>query len=81
MCMVKNCMYFYVLFCSDEYTMLCLGGSTKSNETALTLIDECALRPGICGGGRCIDTPSGFACDCFLGYEKRKNDDVQVCEG
>lgn len=67
---------------SDEYATLCLGGS-KKNETTIvvTKVDECALRAGICGGGRCIDTPDAFDCDCYPGYHKQKSGDAQVCEG
>ena len=45
------------------------------------LVDECILRPGICGGGRCIDTPDAFNCECYPGYQKQKRGDAQVCEG
>lgn len=71
-------------FVADEYVSLCLGGSAGRNDTSgmsLTQVDECALRPGICGGGRCIDTADGFVCECYTGYAKKKNVDVQVCEG
>lgn len=66
---------------SEEYATLCLGGSKKNDTMIVTKVDECALRPGICGGGRCIDTPDAFTCDCYPGYQKQKSGDVQVCEG
>lgn len=63
-----------------EYNKLCLGGRT--NQTALNLVDECGLRPEICGtGGKCIDTVDGYACECHAGYSKSRHEDSQVCEG
>lgn len=63
--------------------MLCgLGGSVSTvNTSSIIPVNECVLRPGICGGGRCIDTPDSFTCDCYQGYYKKKSDDAQVCEG
>lgn len=54
----------------DAYESLC-GDRTISG------IDECALRPDICGGGRCIDTPDGYKCECHPGFKKGQS---QVCE-
>lgn len=42
------------------------------------LINECALRPTICGGGKCIDTVHGYNCECFPGYAQGSS---QFCEG
>ncbi|XP_025412034.1 fibrillin-2-like isoform X2 [Sipha flava] len=62
-----------------EYVKLCLGGI--ANQTVLNLVDECGLRPEICGaGGRCIDTVDGYACECFSGFTKSRHEDSQVCE-
>lgn len=63
-------MCIYILF-ADAYDLLC-GDSTRAG------IDECALRPDICGGGRCIDTPDGYKCECHQGFKKGQS---QVCEG
>lgn len=65
---------------NDDYNVLCLGGISSRNYTSYPLVDECILRPGICGGGQCTDTLTGFNCDCFTGYEKHKNNGIQVCE-
>lgn len=63
-----------------EYIKLCLGG--KANQTVLNLVDECGLRPDICGtGGKCIDTVDGYACECYPGFTKSRHEDSQVCEG
>ncbi|XP_050313522.1 fibrillin-2-like [Anthonomus grandis grandis] len=42
-----------------------------------TLVDECMLRPTICGHGKCVDQPEGYDCICDPGYRKGKS---QVCE-
>lgn len=41
-------------------------------------INECVLRPEICGKGKCIDTVAGYECECDPGYRLGKNN---VCEG
>lgn len=41
-------------------------------------INECMLRPDICGEHQCVDTYSGYECICKPGYRKGHN---QVCEG
>ncbi|XP_065222296.1 fibrillin-2-like [Planococcus citri] len=64
---------------SEDYATLCLGGSTP-NVSIPTLVDECGLRPGICGGGQCVDVAEGFTCNCYPGYKKQKSGDAQVCE-
>ena len=69
-----------MVFYTVDYAMLCLGGSTP-NVSIPTLVDECALRPGICGGGQCVDIAEGFVCNCYPGYKKQKSGDAQVCEG
>ena len=35
---------------------------------SLREIDECALLPGICRHGRCLNTVGSFTCDCDPGY-------------
>ena len=35
---------------------------------SLREIDECALLPGICRHGRCLNTVGSFTCDCHPGY-------------
>lgn len=34
-----------------------------------TDIDECRISPDLCGQGACVNTPGGFECECFPGYE------------
>ncbi len=44
-------------------------GVIKDPVTNLTReIDECALLPGICQHGTCVNTPGSFACECELGF-------------
>lgn len=63
-----------------EYARLCQGG--RANQTVLNLVDECGLRPVICGaGGKCVDTVDGYACECHVGFTKSRHEDSQVCEG
>jgi len=49
----------------DAYRELCLEPGL------LTQVDECGLRPDICGNGKCIDTKDGYRCDCSVGYAQR----------
>lgn len=60
---------------SDAYKSLCGGDRTIPG------IDECALRPDICGGGRCVDTQDGYECECHQGFKKIQSGQSQVCEG
>ena len=32
-------------------------------------INECDRTPGLCRGGRCINTPGSFHCECPRGHE------------
>ncbi|KAL1454136.1 hypothetical protein WDU94_010417, partial [Cyamophila willieti] len=41
-------------------------------------IDECEAVPGLCRGGRCINTPGSFTCECAQG--KARNPDNNACE-
>ncbi|XP_018328225.1 fibrillin-2 isoform X2 [Agrilus planipennis] len=43
----------------------------------ISLVNECALRPDICGEGTCIDTPEAYECHCKPGYRKGAS---RVCE-
>lgn len=47
----------------------------------ITEINECALRPDICGNGKCIDTKDGYECDCYNGFTKKGNrcEDIDEC--
>src|ERR1700734_1936295 len=58
----------------------------------VTQVDECGLRPDICGNGKCIDTPDGYKCECRVGYYQRSpmspcddldecKQDAQLCQG
>ena len=45
------------------------------------MINECALRPDICGNGKCIDTRDGYECDCYSGFTKKAGrcEDIDEC--
>lgn len=62
----------------DGYRKLC-GGGVEGGGGPPPAIDECALRPQICGGGDCLDTPDGYICQCHPGFTMRGHS--QVCEG
>ena len=32
-------------------------------------INECERTPGLCRGGKCINTPGSFHCECPIGHE------------
>lgn len=68
-------MVFHLL--SDEHKKLCEDINTSGVGT-MTAVDECALRPDICGGGRCLDTPEAYLCECFDGFTQGPS---HVCEG
>ncbi|XP_003250904.3 fibrillin-2 [Apis mellifera] len=61
---------------SDDYNRLCL-----QQLQPITEINECALRPDICGNGKCIDTKDGYECDCYNGFTKKGNrcEDIDEC--
>lgn len=42
-------------------------------------INECQELPGLCQGGKCINTFGSFQCECPRGYAL--NTDTRVCEG
>ncbi|XP_054288254.1 fibrillin-2-like [Macrosteles quadrilineatus] len=60
----------------EGYRKLCGGGVNGGGPPMA--IDECALRPTICGGGDCIDTPDGYICQCHPGFIAKGQS--QVCE-
>ena len=57
---------------SDSYAQLCQKAEHMSK------INECILRPDICGSGKCIDTPDGYRCECKPGYNVGP---TGTCEG
>ena len=42
-------------------------------------IDECKIAKGICGAGKCINTPGSFRCQCEPGY--RNSMMMEMCMG
>lgn len=82
--------FFIVFFCTDEHRQLCAGRKISSAPDTTHVnggnvshgdyvkVDECSLRPHICGEGDCIDTNRGYECRCKPGFRKG---DAQVCEG
>lgn len=54
------------------------SGEDGKKQGLVIPINECILRPDICGEGQCIDTDEGYECVCKPGYRKGAR---QVCEG
>ena len=78
-----NCFSFFLFL--EEFKRLCLevpvvisSNGSSSGSFDPYLINECALRPTICGGGKCIDTVHGYDCECFPGYLLSSS---HICEG
>ncbi|XP_063201848.1 fibrillin-1 isoform X1 [Chroicocephalus ridibundus] len=72
---------------TTEYKVLCPGGEGfRPNPITVILedIDECQELPGLCQGGKCINTFGSFQCQCPSGYylneETRVCDDVNECD-
>uniref|UniRef100_A0A3Q3EIF5 Fibrillin-1 n=1 Tax=Labrus bergylta TaxID=56723 RepID=A0A3Q3EIF5_9LABR len=72
---------------STEYKTLCPGGEGfRPNPITVILedINECQELPGLCQGGKCINTFGSFQCECPRGYalnvETRVCEDVDECE-
>lgn len=82
--------FFHCILFTDEHRRLCAGpklyyptDTTHTNggskpPVEYIAVNECILRPHICGEGDCIDTIDGYECLCKPGFRKG---DTQVCEG
>jgi hypothetical protein len=42
-------------------------------------VDECTLKPDLCGDGVCRDTDDGYYCECFTGFTN--NGGTDKCYG
>lgn len=84
---------FYWISILDEHRYLCSGGKgiigidhvtiTKDGDkiktpSSIIRINECALRPDICGPGECVDTIDGYECRCKPGYRLLSSN---ICAG
>lgn len=61
----------------DDYNRLC------SQLQFITEVNECVLRPDICGDGHCIDTKEGYECECYPGFTRKPGgrcEDVDECQ-
>ncbi|TKS69600.1 Fibrillin-1 MP340 [Collichthys lucidus] len=72
---------------STQYKTLCPGGEGfRPNPITVILedINECQELPGLCQGGRCINTFGSFQCECPRGFslniENRICEDINECE-
>ncbi|KAB0800679.1 hypothetical protein PPYR_06418 [Photinus pyralis] len=82
----------------EEHRLLCSGkspgpptiqeppqdgkGDGSHPSAGLTLVNECVLRPDICGEGQCIDTVDGYECICKPGFKKGRSracEDINEC--
>lgn len=51
------------------HIMFSILRSPEIDVTSSTDIDECAETRGLCRGGRCVNTPGSFRCECGTGME------------
>ncbi|XP_018574078.1 fibrillin-2-like [Anoplophora glabripennis] len=61
----------------DTSVHITTGDMKVDQVSHITAVNECMLRPDICGKGRCIDTQKGYECECDSGYRLGKS---HVCE-
>lgn len=74
------------LLVSDVYSMHCLYCENAKDDLVLyfffslfTEIDECHVRPDICGAGICYNTADSYKCICDDGY--RIDSEGTTCVG
>jgi hypothetical protein len=70
-----------LLPCSEIVPFRSLGALIKTLKrfNLISDINECDSRPGLCRGGKCVNTAGSFRCDCPPGHELAP--DKQSCKG
>lgn len=66
----------FISYLTELYRRVC----QQAPGYVLPPVDECTLNPGQCGeGGRCVDTDTGYTCECYPGF--RLNSVTDRCQG